>query len=474
MNSTTVGERLVSVPREGLSLGSVGNGLSEPAVASLAPIPNGNHARRPSSKRLGFTQKAFFALKSCPYMGKDLTVVDLFCGAGGLSLGLKAAGFRIVKSVDHSSAATATYARNLGAHVEAAEITEDTALPSVTLIAGGPPCQGFSSAGMRRTGDDRNTLVTVFAKIIARQKPDAFLFENVEGFLTGDNGSRVIDLLGPLINAGYQIHLRKVNIANFGVPQHRKRVIAIGGLHWAPTFPNPTHAAFGAPGAALVTGDLPPTPTVTDALRGLPRAAESAPGAPQGHFAPALTGDDLKRVQGLKQGQTMRDLPPELWHESFGRRASRRVMDGTPTERRGGAPHGIRRLRADQPSKAITSFARNEFIHPLEDRFLTLRECARIQSFADDFVFSGKPADQALLIGNAVPPLFAEYLAKHLAAELRAGVENIPGPGRLLSFVPTMSAGMSPALQRITAIVRSTFLAAGVGKPKEGQLQLWG
>jgi len=149
-------------------------------------------------------------------------------------------------------------------------------------------------------------------------------------------------------------------------------------------------------------------------------------------------------------------------------------MDGTPTERRGGAPHGLRRLYADQPSKAITSFARSEFIHPTEDRFLTLRECARIQTFADDFIFSGKLADQALLIGNAVPPLFAEHVAKHLAAELRAGVENIAGPGRLLSFVPTMSTGMSPALQRITTIVKNTFLAKGDGRPKEGQLQLWG
>lgn len=407
-------------------------------------------------------------------MGTDLSVVDLFCGAGGLSLGLKAAGFRGLKSIDHSPSAVETYTRNLGAHVEARAITHDIALPSATVIAGGPPCQGFSSAGMRRTGDDRNTLVTVFATIVARQKPLAFLFENVEGFLTGEDGSRVIDLLGPLIDAGYHIHLRKVNVANFGVPQHRKRVIAIGGLRWTPTFPQPTHAAFGAPGATLVTGNLPPTPTVSDALRGLPAAAMSVPGTPQGHFSPALTSDDMKRVHGLKQGQTMRDLPPDLWHESFGRRAYRRVMDGTPTERRGGAPHGLRRLYAAEPSKAITSFARNEFIHPTEDRFLTLRECARIQTFPDDFEFFGRLSDQALQIGNAVPPLFAEQVAKHLAAELRAGVEQSAGPGQLLSFVPTMSSGMSPALQRITTMVRSTFLAHANTKQAEGQLQLWG
>jgi DNA (cytosine-5)-methyltransferase 1 len=235
-------------------------------------------------------------------MTADLTVIDLFCGAGGMSLGLRAAGFRSLKAIDHNKSAVETYARNLGSHVEAAEICETTDLPSATVIAGGPPCQGFSSAGMRRAGDSRNTLVTVFAKVIARERPKAFVFENVEGFLTGENGARVLDLLGPLVAAGYHIHLRKVNVANYGVPQHRKRVIAIGGLHWSPTFPAPTHVAYGAPGAALLRGDLPRTPSVSDALRSLPPAAEEAPGQPQGHFGAALEGDDLRRVQHLRPG----------------------------------------------------------------------------------------------------------------------------------------------------------------------------
>jgi DNA (cytosine-5)-methyltransferase 1 len=168
----------------------------------------------------------------------------------------------------------------------------------------------------------------------------------------------------------------------------------------------------------------------------------------------------------------MRDLPKALWHESFRRRAFRRVMDGTPTERRGGAPSGIRRLNGDEPSKAITSFARNEFVHPTEDRFLTLRECARIQTFPDDFAFSGKIADQALLIGNAVPPMFAEQVAKHLVAELRADPTQNASKGRLLSFVPTMSEGMSPALQQITAIVQRTFPLGANGKRAPEQLTL--
>ena len=148
----------------------------------------------------------------------------------------------------------------------------------------------------------------------------------------------------------------------------------------------------------------------------------------------------------MKPGQTMRDLPKELWHDSYCRRAYRRVMDGTPTERRGGAPAGIRRLMPDAPSKAITGGALSEFLHPSEDRNLTLRECARIQTFPDDFAFRGTCAEQAQLIGNAVPPLLAAAIARSLAADLRAAKPN-EGKGQLLSFVPTLSKGMSPILE---------------------------
>jgi DNA (cytosine-5)-methyltransferase 1 len=398
----------------------------------------------------------------------DPTVIDLFCGAGGLSAGLQRAGFFTVAAFDHNKAAVATYSRNLGNHVSAIEIAPELELPRVDVIAGGPPCQGFSSAGMRRTGDERNTLVSVFAHLVARARPLAFLFENVEGFLTGENGNRVLDFLDPLIEAGYRIHLRKINAANYGVPQHRKRVIALGGLGWDPMFPEPTHSAFGAPGASQAAGrQLPLTPSVSTYLADLPTPWPSPPGCPQGHYSSPPTEDDIARFHALKMGQTMRDLPSDLWHPSYRRRAYRRVMDGTPTERRGGAPAGIRRLQAAEPSKAITSFARNEFVHPYEDRFLTLRECARIQTFDDEFEFVGSAADQALLIGNSIPPTLGTTIARSLAAQLpeRCGRAN---HGALLSFVPTASSGMSPALERIADRVATAY------RPMTTQLELWG
>ncbi len=387
------------------------------------------------------------------------TVLDLFCGAGGLSLGFQRAGFRIVAALDNDAAAVETHRSNLGPDAHAVAIDFTTDLPNATVVIGGPPCQGFSSAGMRKPGDPRNGLVAVFSSLIARLRPAAFVFENVEGFLTTADGARVFDLLEPLIAAGYRVHLRKINAANFGVPQHRKRVVAIGGLGWDPTFPCPTHSAYGAPGATLVGQHLPPTPTLSEALNSLPKSTTQAPGTPEDHFHRPLRGIDLERIRQLKPGQTMRDLPPELWHDSYRRRAYRRVMDGTPTERRGGAPAGLRRLHPDHPSKAITAAARSEFVHPNEDRFLTLRECATLQTFPDDFRFVGAQSERAVLIGNAVPPALAEVIARTLRRELETRRTQV-SEGRLLSFVPTVSIGMSPALDSLTRRVIDRFPSA--------------
>jgi DNA (cytosine-5)-methyltransferase 1 len=404
-----------------------------------------------------------------PFAGS--TVVDLFCGAGGLSLGLSRAGFQPICAIDHLAAAVQTYGDNLGDHVRVEEISETTLIPMADVIAGGPPCQGFSSAGLRRTGDARNSLVSVFAAIVAREKPKAFIFENVEGFLTTEDGNRVLDLLGPLIAAGYRIHLRKINAANYGVPQHRKRVVAIGGLGWNPPFPAASHAAFGAPGAALGGGrELPRTPTLFDAICDLPPpSANGDVPAIADHTYRPLSADDDKRARLLKPGERMRDLPEEYWHDSYRRRAYRRVMDGTPTERRGGAPAGVRRLQGDQPCKAITSGARSEFLHPTEHRNLTLRECARIQTFPDTFQFAGSASERALLIGNAVPPRLAEALGKVLVSALQQGTCAQYDEGALLSFVPTLSEGMSPALANTTDKVCRAFSVA----PQEKQLPLW-
>lgn len=397
------------------------------------------------------------------------TFVDLFSGAGGLGLGFCNAGFKLASAIDNKLVACNTYKTNVGPNVINVDIQEDIVLPPATVIVGGPPCQGFSSAGLRRRDDKRNTLTSIFSKVVARYRPNAFVFENVEGFLTTDNGQRVLDLLEPLIEAGYRVHLRKINAANYGVPQHRKRVFAIGGLGWDPTFPLPTYSAYGAPGAHLAGSHLTPTPTLCEALEGLPPPAENPQGVPSGHYSRNLNGMELRRIAALRIGETMRDLPEELKHKSYTKRAFRRVIDGTPCEQRGGPPAGIRRLRPDEPCKAITSAATTEFVHPFENRCLTLRECSRIQTFPDEFVFLGTTTEQAQLICDAVPPLLATKIAISLMRDLQLQHPR-SNLGALLSFVPTLSLGTSPALERTIDLVRQRF--ATKSERKE-QLVIW-
>ncbi|MCY3932196.1 MAG: DNA cytosine methyltransferase [Acidobacteria bacterium] len=395
------------------------------------------------------------------------TVVDLFSGCGGLSWGLEKNGFRIISGVDNWDVALRTFQEN---HRSAQAVSADLGTLDCTdlaellklgprtpdVVVGGPPCQGFSSAGQRRPGDARNTLVGGFARLVAHLSPTVFVFENVEGFLTAERGSRILELLDPLVGAGYRIHLRKINAANFGVPQHRKRVIAIGALGSDPQYPEPTHSAYGAPGARLAGCHLPATPTLGEALASLPPASRAAPGEPEDHYSAPLQGLDLERAKALRPGETMRDLPEKYWHDSYRRRAFRRVKDGTPTEKRGGAPAGLRRLRLDEPAKAVTGAARNECIHPTEDRCLTVREYARLQTFPDNFTFFGTASARMQLIGNAVPPLLATKIAEAVQETLRK--PTIDGePGALLSFVPTLSNGLSPTLDKVVRLVRARF-----------------
>jgi len=405
-----------------------------------------------------------------------LSSVDLFSGAGCLRLGLQMAGFDTLVANDNWPAAIETLKHNFdGAKVSPDDVRELSAADVLArsdgvtplLVAGGPPCQGFTSAGARRASDKRNTLVGEFARMVAELQPKWFLFENVEGFLTISEGDFVVDLLDGVLDGGYQVRLRKVNVANYGVPQLRKRVIAVGSLGADPGFPCPSHHAYGAPGADIErTAALPPVPTVADALDGLGVPASSAQGeAIQGHFASRISESDALRFRLLLQGQTMRDLPRDLQHRSYPRRANRRVADGTPTERRGGAPAGLRRLRADEPSKAITSAASREFLHPQEDRCLTLRECARLQGFPDSFEFVGNRSEQATLIGNAIPPDIGEVLGRWIADQSCAHSTDTADSSRLLEFQVSNGTAMSPALHSVVERINARY--------QIGEVPLW-
>ena len=384
-------------------------------------------------------------------------MVDLFCGCGGLTLGLVRAGFNCVKAFDIWYPAVATYHRNISYDVELFDLADSPEIPDCEVIVGGPPCQGFSSAGRRNRADNRNSLVGVFATIVANHRPKAFIFENVEGFLTAGRGRYVQELLDPLVAAGYIIHLRKINAANFGVPQHRKRVIAIGGLGFDPGFPVWTHWAFGIPGAHLAAYGLPLSPTLGETIMVLPPPTTEPPGLVEDHWYQPLNHDDAERASLLEPGQRMRDLPEHLWHASYRRRSMRRVMDGTPVEKRGGPPAGLRRLDADEPSKAITSGSLRDYIHPWENRPLTVREAAKIQTFPDWFDFEGSTSDKMQMIANAVPVDLATAIGRSLMDIIPCEGPVVNGHGELRSFVPTSSKGMSPALSETCQLIKSKF-----------------
>lgn len=389
--------------------------------------------------------------------GGPPAVVDLFCGSGGLSLGLINAGFKCIKAYDIWPAAVATFGNNVCETVEEFDLRHNPHIPDCDVIAGGPPCQGFSSAGRRKDNDERNTFVGMFAAMVANHRPAFFIFENVEGFLTAGGGKFVLDLLRPLVFEGYFVHLRKVNVANFGVPQHRKRVIAIGGLGFDPGFPRWTHHASGAPGSHLAAHGLPNTPSLVEAIADLPEPTTEPPGNLADHWYRPFSDSDMERVSWLRPGEGMKDLPERLWHASYRRRAFRRVMDGTPVEKRGGAPAAIRRLIGDQPSKAITSGSLRDFVHPDQDRPLTIREAARIQTYPDWFEFEGSLTDRINMIANSVPVHFATEIGRSVLNNFRQPEPVRRTRGKLISFVPTLAEGMSPALKQTCDLVRNEF-----------------
>lgn len=416
----------------------------------------------------------------------DDLVVSLFSGAGGCSLGFATAGLKPSVAADMDRDACSTYAANLGVECDELDLSTETAVARVLeraggrsplVIVGGPPCQGFSTAGPRNVADPRNRLIFNYLELIARLKPRWFVFENVEGLLTSNGGSDIVRLAAELRDLGYAFRLEKVNFAGYGLPQTRKRVLIIGN-RLGQFFDVPASVFSYDSGKAKSYSRNPHGPSLFDAVADLPDPAATDCALPYGrdsrptpyaanlrsstgvvsHHVMPRKSDAAAIAQHLRPGQTMKDLPEELQHESYRRRANRRVSDGTPTEKRGGAPAGFKRLRGELNALTITSAAPREFIHPTANRALTLRECARLQSFPDDFHFAGNTMSIARQIGNAIPPLAGRVIAEAIMREDgRAG----SGVGRaksdalgLIGFHLTDAGGMSPALAKTAAALQ--------------------
>lgn len=349
----------------------------------------------------------------------ELPLVDLFCGAGGLSLGLSAAGFTPVFASDWDGHACDTYGFNLGTHVLKADVArvtsgrilEATGLKSgdVCLVAGGPPCQGFSVQRRGKRDDPRNGLVLSFARLALDLKPQLILMENVAAFLGVRGSDERSELYELLEKAGYEARSKVLNAADYGVPQIRRRAFVVA---WDRS---------RVPGFSLPAPTCEPSGwrTVRNAIDDLPEPPEDYSEHPEypNHRRVHTSAINLTRISHVPEGGGRANIPADLQLRCHREDNGHRHLD----------VYG--RMRWDKPAPTITAmfdnFTRGRFAHPSANRSITGREGARLQSYPDTFRFLGPKKDVARQIGNSVPPLLAAELGKALRQALEAQTAEV-------------------------------------------------
>lgn len=307
-------------------------------------------------------------------------ILSLFSGSGGLDLGFLATGkFQTIFANDFNPQACQTYAHNIGDHVVCKDITQLNNLPKADIIVGGPPCQGFSTANPSRSFDDpRNQLFKEYARIINEVKPKLFLMENVSGMVTMQKGAVFKLIKKELTNCGYTLYDKLLNAKDYGVPQSRRRMIIIGvrnDIKHQFNFPKPTHT-------------IDTYATVGQALFDTPVNKKNP-----NHTIGQLTDLNKQRLLHIPEGGSMKHCPPELQNNSDLNRS-------------------MRRLSRTKVSHTIVHNNCDHYYHPTEDRRITIREMARIQGYADDYIFFGSKSEQSRQVGNSVPVGLSKALAK--------------------------------------------------------------
>lgn len=305
-----------------------------------------------------------------------MKVVSLFSGAGGLDYGIKSAGNNILWANDIDENAVKTYIHNIGTEIHCADIAEINIkdIPNCDVVIGGFPCQGFSQANLRRTIDDeRNKLYKFYYQVITEKQPLFFIAENVKGILSLGHGEVIKQILSDFESAGYTVELHKINMANYGIPQIRQRIVIIGqntqklGNHMLFQFPKELYSKDGLNG-------LQKWITIKEALDKYPDP----------------------------------DQPNDLYNHVY---SKYKVVYRNFTAHRQTNP--------DYPSPTILARGNGKggvcaIPHYNGKRRLTIRESAAIQTFPDSFEFFGSMGACYRQIGNAVPVKFAELLGKEL------------------------------------------------------------
>ena len=341
--------------------------------------------------------------------------VELFSGAGGLSLGATMAGIKTKFAVEIDKAAAETFIHNhKDVEMYNGDICKLKEIPiqkenEPTILFGGPPCQGFSLSNQktRNKYNSKNWLFKEFVRLTLQWKPDWFVLENVSGILKTEKGLIWEEIVREFQNLGYYTNYKLLNSADYGIPQKRNRVFLVGSLQ-------ETDFQFPVPNPTKVT--------VQDALSDLPQLRNGDelhklkyPQLPSSSYTKFLRANSeyalnnwvtknssliIERYRHIPQGGNWKNIPIELMSN---------YKDHTRCH--GGIYH---RLASNEPSAVIGNYRKNMLIHPTEDRGLSVREAARLQSFPDSFEFKGFLTQQQQQVGNAVPPILAKCVFEQI------------------------------------------------------------
>lgn len=359
----------------------------------------------------------------------DLTAIDLFCGAGGLSEGLRQAGFHVLAGNDFDEKAGVTYAathreaRFLGGpiqQIDPSDFLNASGLKrgELDVLAGGPPCQAYSVYNHQRgMHDARSSLFREHLRMVDGLAPRWVVMENVTGIFSAGGGAALASILQGFSDLGYQVEYRVLKAEQYGIPQERRRVVFMGNRTGEPIiWPEPTHGP-----------DLLPFVTVADAISDLPAIGNGEAYTAGGylvsplssyqadlrsgcnrvfnHTAPRLGPINIERMRHIPAGGSWRDIPYDL------------LPAGMKLAKRSDHTKRYGRLKWDGLSSTILTKCDvhwGAYIHPEQNRSLSVREAARFQAFPDWFEFQGSPTDQYVQVGNAVPPLLGRAIGESI------------------------------------------------------------
>lgn len=334
--------------------------------------------------------------------------IDLFCGAGGLSYGFQNAGFNILLGIDNDKKALEVFeSTHNGAQSICGDISQITYADiknkigdeSIDIIIGGPPCQGMSLSGPRKFEDPRNSLYLSYIRLVEEIQPKAFVIENVPGLLSLFDGKIKDSIIEKFSLMGYKVKYQVLCASDYGVPQNRRRVIFVGTKGSAEyVFPEKKKDVVTC---SMALSDLPPLDTelgeecadyTSMPTNDYQRLMRSNSSKVYNHIAADHSEKVKKIIAMVPDGCNYKSLPIEF-------RNSRNFHVAWT------------RFASDKPAPTIDTGHRHHF-HYKWNRVPTVRECARLQSFPDDFIFLGNKTQQFRQVGNAVPPLLAQAIAE--------------------------------------------------------------